>query len=159
MRYDWACTECGATTEVERPMAQSQVGPRHPCKRCLCSTYTKKLNRVYLSGARSENSPFPMRLRHLEKPEYVRDDKGRVVGTTRKPVIFANELAYNEYLHKHDLVKFCDGEDSSVGPSQHSTSDFLDAAPPNGRAQWLTDQSFFTEDVSSVGVLKEQANV
>lgn len=112
------------------------------------------MNVPYLSGARSEKSPFPMRVRHLEQIVHVRDDKGRIIGTKRDPVVFQNEHQYNEHLSRKGLVKMMDGEDPSLGPSQKSVYDFVDTAAPTPKAEWLASQAFFTEDLSSVGELK-----
>ena len=128
-------------------MSDSAVGPRDPCPRCKGVSFKKKISVVQRAlGARSENSVFPMRLRHLERPR-MRDD-GVIV---RDPVIFRNEHEYNEHLSKHDLVRMCDGEDPMVGDSQHSVYDAqAEAGPPSARAAEMANKAYFVESPDEV---------
>jgi DNA-directed RNA polymerase subunit RPC12/RpoP len=34
MRYLWSCTNCGQIVEVDRPMAEIEVGPDQQCHKC-----------------------------------------------------------------------------------------------------------------------------
>lgn len=146
MTYEWRCEDCLAVTQVDRPMRDYQVGPRGTCQRCGSTNWKKMVSLpLRANGARSENSPFPMRLRHLEKPSYQFNDKGQIVGIKRDKVIFRNESEYNDHLAARGLVKMCDGEDAMVGESQHSVYDQSEAPPPSARAEQLAEQAYFVE--------------
>lgn len=42
MRYDWKCQSCADVIIIERPMAQSDVGPDDPCQ-CGAHEYKKMI--------------------------------------------------------------------------------------------------------------------
>ena len=150
MTYEWRC-KCGATIEVTRRMSDSEVGPRESCPRCKGTSFKKMVSMPGKAvNARSENSPFPMRIRHLERPTHIKNAEGAIVGIERKPVVFQNEHEYNTYLNARGLVKMCDGEDPMVGDSQHSVYDQREGSAPNARAAALAERAHFVESPDSV---------
>jgi putative FmdB family regulatory protein len=159
MFHDWECQGCKAKMEVRRKMDEAQVPPRHPCPRCKGTDFKKLValpQRAW--GARSENDPFPFRNRHLEKPEYVMDSKGKFVMDPktgqplikREPVVFKSKQHLDEYLERTGKIRLADIEDSTIGDSQHSVFDKDRDPAPTENAARMVAQATFTEDPNAI---------
>ena len=146
-RYDWKCktTNCLAVVEVLRPMSEYNVPPRGSCPLCNKGDWAPKLSvpQVCISGGGSATTPFPIRTRGL--PHRAKDATGREV-VIRDDVVFNSKKDQDEYMNRHGLARYCDGEDSAVTDSQHSVFTQGDTPAPSARAAQFAQQSFFVEE-------------
>ena len=125
-------------------MSRYNEGPKIPCPACGGEGFSPKptVPQVCISGGGAATSPWPIKIKGM--PHRVTDSKDQVA-VMRDDVIFHNKAQQDEYMNRHGLARYCDGEDPAITDSQHTVFHQGDTPAPTAYAADLAKSSFFIE--------------
>lgn len=157
--YHWRCKSCNLKVEVERPIAESDVGPEACCPRCDGDTFSKVMAPAQVIRSDKMSLHYPLKVHGLAEKPMVDREGNQVYGlasgssspeplTVKEDVVFTSLSQQRRWAAENGMVLTMDLKDPTRGRDQTSIGfGHKYEPPPSAEAEKLYSKSrFVTED-------------